>query len=188
MSPSGLGFDVVVANPPYLTRAQAEELLGPRLQAKEPWQAFVFQRTAKVMAALGGHKGHVDGAIAAYSVLLMALDAAHTSGYDLLEEGGLLVLEVPAALEASVPRALAHAKALQAPPPKPPGPSRHCPVCCKDAVGMLWRLFGRGSSKSDSPPPDLLGSLKLEERRGLASLRRSTGLPCIKEGSGLDLT
>eukprot|EP00439_Symbiodinium_sp_Y106_P083569 s792_g23.t2 len=155
---SNHGFDVVVANPPYLTRAQAEELLGPRAEAKEPWQAFVFQRTAKVKTALQGHKGDVDGAIAAYAVLLTALDSAQEAGFPLLKEGGALVLEVPAALEASVRRLVLEAPRAKAQASLPPRSC--CPVCCWAALG-LWLPGAGGASRCKL---GLRGSLCLEER------------------------
>ncbi|CAE7427655.1 prmB, partial [Symbiodinium sp. CCMP2456] len=58
--------------------------------------------------------GDVDGAIAAYAVLLTALDSAQEAGFPLLKEGGALVLEVPAALEASVRRLVLEAPKAKA--------------------------------------------------------------------------
>ncbi|CAE7942907.1 prmC [Symbiodinium sp. KB8] len=171
---SNHAFDVVVANPPYLTRAQASELLGPKTEAKEPWQAFVFQRTAKVKTALKGHKGDVDGAIVAYAVLLTALDSAQEAGFPLLKEGGALVLEVPAALEASVRRLVLEAPRAKA---QASAPRSVCPVCCWAALGL--RLPGAG--RASRCELGLRGSLCLEERfldasgvfRGFVFRRRS---------------
>ncbi|CAK9020617.1 Release factor glutamine methyltransferase (RF MTase) (N5-glutamine methyltransferase PrmC) (Protein-(glutamine-N5) MTase PrmC) (Protein-glutamine N-methyltransferase PrmC) [Durusdinium trenchii] len=113
LATSADGFDVIVSNPPYLTRRQAQELgyatpVGPGegrgRGTVEPIESFVLQRSAQVVAAVAAceeRPGSLDGSVAVYGLLRAAI-VKRRAKCPLLKQHGALVLEVPPSLERRV--------------------------------------------------------------------------------------
>ncbi|CAK9002474.1 unnamed protein product [Durusdinium trenchii] len=105
LATSADGFDVIVSNPPYLTRRQAQELgyatpVGPGegrgRGTVEPIESFVLQRSAQVVAAVAAceeRPGSLDGSVAVYGLLRAAI-VKRRAKCPLLKQHGALVLEV----------------------------------------------------------------------------------------------
>ena len=83
------GFDVIVSNPPYLTRRQAQEV-----SRGEPVESYVLQRSAQVAKVIGEErrrlKCSLDGPLAVYGILKMGILGEKEP---LLKPGGALVIE-----------------------------------------------------------------------------------------------
>ena len=93
----GRRYDLVVSNPPYLTRKAATETLSPSSIAHEPREAFVLSRSGGGGGGTGGTGGEAGagGALAAYSAIGRSLQSARERGAPILAAGGSVVLEVP---------------------------------------------------------------------------------------------